>query len=129
MKRYLDVCKFAVEKKLINSVMGGRRYMIEGSEFYSIYDLVCVENCSLEEYLKSVIVTFKKRFLNLFTSDLFKSLCIESRIDMNLLAPSHIVFALSFEPFHLNLISFCHVRHQLLIIEMFFSWKNSLEIS
>jgi hypothetical protein len=59
IKKYLDVCKFAVEKKLINAVMGGRRYMIEGTEFYSIYDLVCVENCSLEEYLKGVIVSFR----------------------------------------------------------------------
>lgn len=59
MKRYLDVCRIAVNKKLINNVMNGRRYLIEGTEFYSIYDLVCVENCSMEEYLKSVIATFK----------------------------------------------------------------------
>lgn len=59
MKRYLDVCRFAVSEKLINNVMGGRRYFIEGTEFYSIYDLVCVENCSLDDYLKGVIATFK----------------------------------------------------------------------
>lgn len=59
IKRYLDVCKVAVGNKLINSVMAGRRYMIEGTDFYSVYDLVCVENCSLEEYLKSVIAIFK----------------------------------------------------------------------
>lgn len=59
MKRYMDVCKFAVNEKLINNVMNGRRYLIEGTEYYSIYDLVCVENCSMEEYLKSVISTFK----------------------------------------------------------------------
>lgn len=59
MKRYLDVCKFALSEKLINLVMGGRRYLIESTEFYSIYDLVGVENCSLEEYLKGAIFTFK----------------------------------------------------------------------
>lgn len=63
MKRYLDVCKYAVDKKLINTVMGGRRYMIEGTETYSIYDLVCVENSSLEEYLKSVIMNLRNHVM------------------------------------------------------------------
>jgi hypothetical protein len=64
MKRYLDVCKFALGEKLINKVMGGRRYLIESTEFYSIYDLVGVENCSLQEYIKGVIGTFKAHVVN-----------------------------------------------------------------
>lgn len=59
MKRYLDVCKFALASKLIETSIGSRRYLIQSTDFYSIYDLVCVENSSLSDYLNGVFHTFK----------------------------------------------------------------------
>lgn len=60
MKRYLDVCKFALNLKLIDKTVGSRRYLIQSTDFYSIYDLVCVENSSMNDYLNDIFTTFFK---------------------------------------------------------------------
>lgn len=64
MKRYLDVCKFALSSKLIENAVGARRYLVQSADFYSIYDLVCVENSSLTEYLNDLFMTFKTHIMN-----------------------------------------------------------------
>lgn len=64
MKRYLDVCKFALAEKVVINATGSRRYLIENTDFYSIYDLVCVENLSLNDYLKNVASIFKQHIMN-----------------------------------------------------------------
>lgn len=63
MKRYLDVCKFALSAKLIDSTVGTRRYLVQNADFYSIYDLVGAENSSLVDYLNSIFVTFKSHIM------------------------------------------------------------------
>lgn len=64
MKRYLDVCKFALASKVIDKATGTRRYLVQNTDFYSIYDLVCVENSSLSDYLKNLFVIFKQHIIN-----------------------------------------------------------------
>ncbi|KAG5668046.1 hypothetical protein PVAND_016003 [Polypedilum vanderplanki] len=64
MKRYLDVCKFALKEKLVDKTIGKRRYLVEGIDFYSIYDLVCVENVSMFDYLSGIIGIFKNHIMN-----------------------------------------------------------------
>lgn len=59
MKRYLDVCKFALAGKVLDKIVHNRRYLVQGTELYSIYDLVCVENCSFFELLNGIIGQFK----------------------------------------------------------------------
>jgi hypothetical protein len=63
MKRYLDVCKFALELKLVNKIVNDRRYLVEGTEMYSIYDLVCVENCSFFDLLNGIIGKFRQHIM------------------------------------------------------------------
>lgn len=64
MKRYLDVCKFALKKKLIDTVTSNRRYLVQSTDFYSLYDLVCAENSSLTDYLNDIFVKFKAHIMN-----------------------------------------------------------------
>jgi hypothetical protein len=64
MKKYLDVCRFALESKLVNNIVGSRRYIVENSHDYSIYDLVCIENSSLREFLDSLIWNFKSHIFS-----------------------------------------------------------------
>lgn len=64
MKRYLDVCKFAISIKLIDNAVGARRYLVQNTDFYSIYDLVCAENSSLAEYLNSIFRIFKTHIMS-----------------------------------------------------------------
>jgi hypothetical protein len=64
MKRYLDVCKFALALKVVDNAAGSRRYLVQNADFYSVYDLVCAENSSLTDYLKSLFVIFKEHILN-----------------------------------------------------------------
>lgn len=59
MKKYLDACRIAVNERIINENIGSRRYLAEGTEFYSVYDLVCVENNSLLDYLSGIFNIFK----------------------------------------------------------------------
>ncbi|CRL07782.1 CLUMA_CG020736, isoform A [Clunio marinus] len=59
MKRYLDVCKFALKNKIVDNVTGSRRYLVQSTEFYSVYDMVCAENSSLTDYLNEIIKQFK----------------------------------------------------------------------
>lgn len=63
MKRYLDVCKFALSAKLIDNTVGTRRYLVQNADFYSIYDLVGAENSSLMDYLNSIFMTFKSHIM------------------------------------------------------------------
>jgi hypothetical protein len=63
MKRYLDVCKFALSRKLIDNVVGTRRYLIQSTEFFSIYDLVCAENSSLTDFLDNIHLSFKTHIM------------------------------------------------------------------
>jgi hypothetical protein len=63
MKRYLDVCKFALASKLVETVVGSRRYLVQSTEYFSIYDLVCAENSSLTDYLNSVFNSFKNHIM------------------------------------------------------------------
>lgn len=64
MKRYLDVCKFALGSKLIEKLLGTRRYLVQSTDFFSIYDLVCVENSSLTEYLNDIFMTFRSHIMS-----------------------------------------------------------------
>jgi hypothetical protein len=64
MKRYLDVCKFALALKVVDSATGARRYLVQSTDFYSLYDLVCAENSSLTDYLKSLFTIFKQHIMN-----------------------------------------------------------------
>lgn len=64
MKRYLDVCKFALSSKLVEKNVGTRRYLVQNTEFYSIYDLVCAENHSLMDYLNNIFATFKSHIMS-----------------------------------------------------------------
>lgn len=64
MKRYLDVCKFALTAKLIDHAVGTRRYLVQNADFYSIYDLVCAENSSLNDYLREIFATFKAHIMS-----------------------------------------------------------------
>lgn len=64
MKKYLDVCKFALANKLVDSVTGTRRYLVQSTEYYSIYDLVCAENSSLTDYLNDVFMKFKSHIMS-----------------------------------------------------------------
>lgn len=64
MKRYLCACKFALNSKLIDNTVGIRRYLVQSTEFYSIYDLVCVENSSLIDYLNDIFTTFKGHIMS-----------------------------------------------------------------
>lgn len=59
MKKYLDVCRVALATKLINNIVGNRRYIVENDYMFSIYDLVCIENSSLREFLRSLITNFR----------------------------------------------------------------------
>lgn len=59
MKRYLDVCKFALKDKLVDAIAGTRRYMVQSTEYFSLYDLVCAENSSLNDYLNDLFAKFK----------------------------------------------------------------------
>jgi hypothetical protein len=68
LKRYLDVCKFALNDKLIDNTVGTRRYMLQNSDYYSLYDLVCVENCSLQEYLQNAFHILKKHIMSCLVS-------------------------------------------------------------
>lgn len=72
MKRYLDVCKIAIASKLINNATGSRRYLVQSTEFYSIYDLVAVENSSLSDYLKNIAAIFKQHIMNCEVRKLMK---------------------------------------------------------
>lgn len=63
MKRYLDVCKFALDLKLVNRIVNDRRYLVEGTEMYSIYDLVCIENCSFFDLLNGIIGKFRQHIM------------------------------------------------------------------
>jgi hypothetical protein len=63
MKRYLDVCKFALEGNVLNKSVNDRRYLVEGTDMYSIYDLVCVENCSFFELLNGIIHKFRQHIM------------------------------------------------------------------
>lgn len=69
MKRYLDVCKFALQEKIIDTVAGNRRYIVQSTEFYSIYDLVNVENSSLIDYLQVLFTKFKSHIMNCEVSE------------------------------------------------------------
>lgn len=64
MKRYLDVCKFALSSKLIDNVVGSRRYLVQSTEFFSIYDLVCVENSSMSDYINDIFMTFRSHIMS-----------------------------------------------------------------
>lgn len=68
MKKYLDVCKLALAEKLVDKTVGSRRYLFESMEFYSLYDLVCVENTSLNDYLNNVFKIFKAHIANCMVS-------------------------------------------------------------
>lgn len=63
MKSYLDVCKFALASKLVDTVVGFRRYLVQDADFYSIYDLVGAENSSLMEYLNDIFMMFKTHIM------------------------------------------------------------------
>lgn len=63
MKRYLDVCKFALKQKLVDAIAGSRRYMVQSTEYFSLYDLVCAENSSLYEYLNDIFLKFKSHIM------------------------------------------------------------------
>ena len=80
MKRYLDVCKFALAEKVVKNATGSRRYLIENTDFYSIYDLVCVENLSLNDYLKNVASIFKQHIMNCEVNTFFLLKCLTSKI-------------------------------------------------
>ena len=43
----------ATQSKLLEQKIGTRRHLIQSTDFYSIYDLVCVENFSLLEFLQN----------------------------------------------------------------------------
>lgn len=64
MKKYLDECRLASEEKIIEHTLSTRSYLIENSQFYSIYDLVCVENNSLWDFLNTTFQTFYKHIFN-----------------------------------------------------------------
>lgn len=64
MKRYLDVCKFALASKLVENAVGSRRYLVQNTDFYSLYDLVCSENTSLLEFLNHIFLLFKSHIMN-----------------------------------------------------------------
>lgn len=63
MKKYLDVCKYALDGKLVNKIVNNRRYLVEGTDLYSVYDLVCIENCSFNELLNGIIRSFKQHIM------------------------------------------------------------------
>lgn len=64
MKKYLDVCKIAIAAKMVNEVTGSRRYLVQNTDFYSIYDLVAVENSSMNDYLKNIAGIFKTHIMS-----------------------------------------------------------------
>lgn len=64
MKRYLDVCKYAISSKVVENAAGARRYLVQSTDFYSIYDLVCAENSSLTDYLKSLFIIFRNHIMS-----------------------------------------------------------------
>ena len=68
MKKYLDVCKIALAEKLVDKTVGSRRYLFDSMDFYSLYDLVCVENTSLNDYMNNVFKIFKSHIANCVVS-------------------------------------------------------------
>lgn len=64
MKKYLDECRIANEGKFIENIVTSRNYLIENSQFYSIYDLVCIENNSLLDFLNNTFQIFYKHIFN-----------------------------------------------------------------
>lgn len=68
MKKYLDVCKIALAEKLVEKTVGARRYLFDSMDFYSLYDLVCVENTSLNDYLNNVFKIFKSHIASCVVS-------------------------------------------------------------
>jgi hypothetical protein len=64
MKRYLDVCKVAIAAKLVSKTTRSRRYLVQSADFYSVYDLVAVENSSMSDSLKTFAAIFKQHIIN-----------------------------------------------------------------
>ncbi|KAM8709056.1 hypothetical protein ACLKA7_015947 [Drosophila subpalustris] len=58
MRHYLAACKIAVEQKLVEQQLDGRRHLAQSNEFYSLRDLIQVESGALAEFLQSVFKVF-----------------------------------------------------------------------
>ncbi|XP_034658154.1 differentially expressed in FDCP 8 homolog [Drosophila subobscura] len=58
MRHYLAACKLAMEHKLVEQQMAGRRHLAQSNEFYSLSDLTQVESGVLTEFLQGVFKAF-----------------------------------------------------------------------
>ncbi|ALC46270.1 CG11534 [Drosophila busckii] len=64
MRHYLAACKGAVEQKLVDQQLAGRRHLVQSNEFYALRDLMQVENGALAEFLQSCFKTFGQHIRN-----------------------------------------------------------------
>ncbi|KAH8366019.1 hypothetical protein KR093_008308 [Drosophila rubida] len=58
MRHYLAACKLAVEQKLVEQQLAGRRHLVQSNEFYSLQDLIQAESGALADFLQSVFKVF-----------------------------------------------------------------------
>lgn len=64
MRRYLMVCRIADELRLVRENIGDRRHLMQTVDMYSVADLVGVENGTLLDFLRKVLMVFERHIRN-----------------------------------------------------------------
>uniref|UniRef100_A0A336LSZ9 CSON003229 protein n=1 Tax=Culicoides sonorensis TaxID=179676 RepID=A0A336LSZ9_CULSO len=59
MKKYLSECRFADEKKILDHELGVKRHLALFPDYYSIADLININNGSLLDQMHKISVTFE----------------------------------------------------------------------
>ncbi|GAB0096135.1 Differentially expressed in FDCP 8 homolog [Sergentomyia squamirostris] len=60
MKKYLTECRLAATEKILDTLPGSRRYLMQNPEMYSVADLVAVESGALHEFLNKIFDSFER---------------------------------------------------------------------